>query len=243
MTKEFIKRLFYRVGYLPVNIKDLPQGKRAQLIESLNINRVLDVGANTGQFARELRSFGYSGEIVSFEPLSEAFALLNQHAERDNRWQAVNCALGDSEGEVEINISANSYSSSILNIKTRHTNAAPDSVYVGKETVNVKMLDSLYTKYCRETDRVLLKLDTQGFEASVLAGAKETLGTLTAIQMELSLVPMYEKEVLFLPMIRTMEEAGFQLVGLAPGFSNPETGQLYQVDCFFIGKDIELPAS
>src|SRR5262245_45187471 len=100
---------------------------KAELVASLrtfDIDLVLDVGANEGQFAFELRRSGYTGKIVSFEPLSEAHVKLLQASDGDTKWDAYSrCALGDHNGEVELNIAGNSLSSSILPMLESHRSA------------------------------------------------------------------------------------------------------------------------
>ena len=87
-----------------------------------HIDLVIDIGANEGQFAKELRAGGYSGRIVSFEPLSAAHRRLLQESNRDSAWHVhPRCALGDRLGEIELNISGNSVSSSILPMLASHT--------------------------------------------------------------------------------------------------------------------------
>ena len=109
-----------------------------ELVSSLRkfeIDLVLDVGANKGQFASEIRHCGYAGRIVSFEPLSQAHGELLQSSAGDPMWDTYpRCALGDHDGEAEINIAGNSHSSSIMPMLESHLNAAPESAYEGKHT-------------------------------------------------------------------------------------------------------------
>src|SRR5215470_941975 len=93
--------------------------RRVALMQGRRINVVLDVGANTGQFALFLRSLGYRGRIVSFEPLTEAFAALQRNGAGDTNWSLHNLALGDVETTATINISANSQASSFLSFTDR----------------------------------------------------------------------------------------------------------------------------
>jgi len=118
------------------------------MLQSFGIDLVLDVGANTGQFASEIRRYGYAGKIVSFEPLSQAHDELLRSSAGDPMWNAYSrCALGDHEGEAEINIAGNSESSSILPMLESHRSAAPSSAYQGKEMVPVKTLDAVAGQY------------------------------------------------------------------------------------------------
>src|SRR5262245_16825242 len=69
------------------------------LISYLGIDLVLDVGSNIGQYARELRSHGYRGRIVSFEPSEAAHTELVKAAQGDAGWSvASRMALGRASG-------------------------------------------------------------------------------------------------------------------------------------------------
>jgi FkbM family methyltransferase len=101
------------------------------------------------------------------------------------------CALGDHDGEVEINIAGNSESSSILPMLESHLSAAPESAYEGKEIVPIKTLDAVAGQYLKDAQAPFLKIDTQGFDWLVLDGARDTLPQIKGILVELSLVPLY----------------------------------------------------
>lgn len=80
----------------------------------------------------------------------------------------------------------------------------------------------------------MLKLDTQGFESRILAGATESLPRFSLIQMEMSLVTLYEGEILFLDMCSAMHSRGFELLALDPGFHDVASGRILQVDGLFV---------
>jgi FkbM family methyltransferase len=210
-----------------------------RLLASHVVELVLDVGANEGHYALELRAHGYNGRIVSFEPLASAHARLTAAAARVPRWSvAPRMALGDADGEVVLNIAGNSLSSSILQMLPRHERAAPRSAYVGSETVPLKRLDAVAAKLLGDAERVLLKIDTQGYEDRVMAGAADLLDRVVAVQMELSLVALYSGQLLFDEMRARMVALGFDLFALFPGYAHEETGQTLQVDGFFVRRDL-----
>ena len=115
--KKFAKRALRKFG-LEVHRHSEVNSVSAQLVASFHkfgIDLVLDVGANTGQFAAEIREYGYGGRIFSFEPLTQAHNMLLRASADDPLWEIYSrCAVGDHDGEVEINIAGNSESSSIL---------------------------------------------------------------------------------------------------------------------------------
>ena len=208
-----------------------------QIVSSLRkfeIDLVLDVGANTGQFASEIRHCGYAGRIVSFEPLSQAHGQLLQSSAEDHLWDVYpRCALGDHHGEVEINIAGNSESSSILPMLEAHLSAAPESAYEGKEIATIKTLDAVAGQYLKDADAPFLKIDTQGFDWLVLDGARHTLPQIKGILVELSLVPLYGGQHLWREVIDRLEAEGFTLWAFTPAFSNQASGRSLQVDGIF----------
>lgn len=212
----------------------LPPSQIVSSMRKFEIDLVLDVGANRGQFAAEIRRHGYSGRIVSFEPLSSAYTELQQARMKDPMWEVCpRCALGDHDGEVEINIAGNSESSSILPMLESHRSAAPESAYLGKEIVPIKTLDVVAGQYLKDARAPFLKIDTQGFEWQVLDGAHETLPHIKGILVELSLVSLYEGQHLWQEVIERLEVAGFTLWAFKPVFSDLTQGRTLQVDGVF----------
>ena len=211
-----------------------PLARRRRILEYYEIDAVIDIGANSGQFARALREdIGYKRRILSFEPLSQAFKLLKANAKDDPAWSVFNYALGDIEEERVINIAGNSLSSSFLDILPSHLMSAPDSGYIGKEVIEIKTLDSVFDDLCKSAKNVYMKIDTQGFESKVLTGAAMSLSRIDTVQMEMSLVPLYGGELLFDEMCNLMRGKGYTLIAVENGFSVPATGQLLQIDGIF----------
>jgi FkbM family methyltransferase len=233
MFKQFFIRLGYDVVRTDNFVKYAP-ARRMKLIFDRGIGLVLDVGANIGQYAKQMRELGYRGRIVSFEPLSSAYSVLEQESAKDSQWQIVNMGLGDEDCTTQINISGNSYSSSLLQMKPAHIAAEPQSQYIGSEEITLRKLDTVFNEYYRDGEKVYLKLDTQGFEKHVMEGAVQSLDRVDCIQMEMSLVPLYETELLLADMIDWMKEKGFLLWALENEFAHPKTGQLLQVNGIFV---------
>lgn len=211
-----------------------PLARLMAALRAFDIDLVIDIGANDGQFAKELRAGGYARRIVSFEPLTSAHARLRQESINDPAWQIhPRCALGDRLGEIELNISGNSVSSSILPMLVAHSSAAPGSAYLGHETAPIVTLDSVAPPYLDGARAPFLKIDTQGYEWHVLDGALATLPMVRGIQMELSLVPLYEGQRLWRECIDRLAAEGFVLWALQPVFIEPVTGRTLQWDGLF----------
>lgn len=208
--------------------------REARLLKAIGINTILDVGANAGQFALRMRKAGFQGKIVSFEPLPSAFEELSGRSSTDPKWEVVNIALGANRTRAILNVAGNSQSSSLLAMLPRHLRSAPGSAYVATTEVAVCPLDEILFKYCSEEEQIYLKIDTQGYEREVLDGAATALSYIVGLQLEMSLVPLYEGETLFEDMIDFLKNRGFVLVSLEPVFEDRKTGQLLQVDGIFL---------
>lgn len=225
----------HRLGYDFVEYPNKIDKKRIQLYDLYSFDLILDIGANEGQFASSIREIGYKGEIISFEPLKDAFKKLKARSDKDRNWQAYNYALGDFDGQSRINISKNSQSSSLLDMNYEHLKAAPYSEYYSYDEITVHQLDSVLENLIDGAEkRILLKIDTQGYEKKVLDGAIISLFKIIGIQLEMSVVELYKGEMLFDSMKHLIEGLGFTLCLLESGFQNPQTGKLLQMDGLFI---------
>ncbi|MBS2027838.1 MAG: FkbM family methyltransferase [Deltaproteobacteria bacterium] len=208
--------------------------RRLRLIQSQGVDLVVDVGANIGQYVSALRTDGYRGQVVSFEPLGDAFAALSTRARNDGAWRAVRSAVGREAGTVSLNVAGNSFSSSMLPMLSKHLANAPDSKYTRVEQVPMDTLDELTVDLRKQFERLYLKIDVQGLEGQVLDGAAETLSRVRALECELSLVPLYEGQSMFTEIVDRLQRSGFGLVSIEPGFADQKTGQLLQVDGIFV---------
>lgn len=202
-------------------------------LESRQVDLVFDVGANRGEYGDQLFRWGYAGKVVSFEPTSEAWSLLQGEMNRyPGRWAAQNIALGSECGAVQINVSRNSRFSSIL----AQTDAAklfdPNMVVTAVETVPLKTLNSLIDAYPAE--RIYLKIDTQGFEESILNGAGDFLKKCVGVQLELPVEHLYEGVWSFEKALSYMRERGFVPAQMLPvTVIAKDRASVTEFDCVF----------
>ena len=223
-------------SFTGIEIKKYPTpelDRRIKLLTDHNIDVVLDVGANIGQYGSELRNIGYKGQIISFEPTSDAFSKLKKASSKDSLWEIHNISLGERDGESTINISKNSVSSSILKDLPQLTNSAPEATFVKTETIIINKLDSLFSKLNLKNKKIYLKIDTQGYEKMVLDGAKNSLHNITGIQIEMALIPSYEGSLTFEEMSNFLKSLDFKLTSIESGHYDKKTGKLLEVDGVF----------
>ena len=236
IVKEVTDIIFHPIG---LNIEryfgsDLALKQLLQCSRENNIDLLLDIGANTGQFAQAMIRLGFNKPVLSFEPLSSAYVELKRNADKFSTWEVFErCAIGDFDGEIEINISKNSHSSSILPISKTHLDAAASAVFIDKEKVPVKKLDSIAEKL--KGENILLKIDTQGYEDRVISGAMDTvLDKVKLIQLEMSLLPLYEGSMTFTALHQLMEKIGFKPLFYTPGYSDRTNENIQQIEGYFI---------
>lgn len=225
-----------RLGLHIVRSENTLERKRQRVLEALSINVVLDVGANVGNYGRDLRRNGFEAKIISFEPILEVFGQLRQATAGDPQWTCHNLALGEEEAQTSINVSHNFVSSSLLEVTGVSTAAEQATAFNRRERIRVTKLDSLRSTILAPSDRVYMKVDVQGFEKQVLAGAVETIAQIDAVEIELSLVELYTNQTLMPEILSNLIALGFHLVWLERGFKDPKTGYLLQMDGIFIKK-------
>jgi FkbM family methyltransferase len=208
-------------------------------LTSQKVDVVLDAGANSGQYATSLRQAGFNGRVVSFEPLSGPFSRLLRSSSSDPFWDCRQCALGDFDGTVSVNVAGNAgESSSILPMLQSHRDVFPQANYVGAEAALMHRLDSVAPEVLRQSETAFLKIDVQGFEKQVIAGGRSTINDhCVGMQIEMSFVALYDGGMLIQEALDLADSLGFVLAGLAPGFTDVRNGRVLQADGVFFRSD------
>lgn len=200
------------------------------LLDRYAITVFIDVGANSGQTGEEIRRFGWGGEIVSFEPLSAPFSSLRAAAAGDDRWQIHQLALGDVNAEAEMTVTSNEAQSSSLLAVTSELEQLAGIAAVGTESVRLGRLDDVTLP----AGPYYLKIDVQGSELSVLRGASSTLRQAAVVETEVSLKRLYERQPLLPEVTDALRSEGYALVELRNGFRDVRSGDLLELDAFFV---------
>lgn len=206
------------------------------LVSRHGVDVVLDVGANEGQFARQLRKRGYNGLIHSFEPGSQAFAHLERNSSDDPEWFVHQAALGSEPRMAKLNVPKSSDLSSLLEAspfgKERFNNIEPLDI----EEVPVITLEHFFEQESElSARRVLLKMDTQGYDLEVFKGLGSCLDNVCCLLSELSVQPIYADMPTYIDALKVYEGAGFTVTGLYP-VSRDEDFSVIEFDCFMIRK-------
>jgi len=205
--------------------------RRALFLKQEGITLVFDVGAHVGDYGQELRRHGFKGRIEAFEPNPVSFTELQKRSAGDPSWNVRQVGLGDAKGDMELHVAANQVSSSLLAMHHNHVEAAPESRYVESRTIEVARLDDL--SLAATDDAVLMKLDTQGYERQVLEGAAGTLGKVRLIEMEMSLRPLYEGQMLLPEALALLGDLGFSLIWVERVRFTDSRMRLLQLDGIF----------
>jgi FkbM family methyltransferase len=204
------------------------------LLQAHDIDSIIDVGANTGQFATAVRKLRSNVPLYSFEPNPATFAILQARASSDPLWRVFNLALGPSEGEITLNVTASDDFSSCLapnelGRKLYGTSLEP----AGQVLVPMRRADDVMRSQGISHSRSLFKMDTQGFDKQVLLGAPEVLRNSCIVLTECSIQPIYEGSFTLTDAIHYMEQAGFLLSGCFP-LGRDRRGVLIEVNCAFV---------
>jgi FkbM family methyltransferase len=204
-----------------------------RFLRRLSIDCVWDVGANVGQYGAELRLLGYDGLIISFEPDPSNFKKLKDRSKNDREWLVMNLALGRNPGKLDLNIMKKSEYNSFLqpNYLEHPIDINVNSVVKTVSTV-VETVGRLYSEFEHKYrfKNVHLKMDTQGFDLEVFAGAESVHDRLTSIQSEVALKRIYHGAPKWTDALAVYERAGFEIAGLFA--VNPHRTSLSEMDCF-----------
>jgi len=236
LIKRTVKLILgaFNIHLISLSSKILKQDTyRVSLLEQLGIDLVADIGANIGQYSIELIKSGFKNKIISFEPLGDIYDKLVQNSSRYPQWTVYDrCAVGNETGEIEINVSQNYESSSIYNVLDKSIKAEPSTKFVKKETVKIVRLADVL-KYPTGT-KVHLKIDVQGYEEQVLSGAEAIFDSVSSIEIEISMLPLYEGALTPQVLLTKLTEYGYSPAFYTSVFDDGKTGGVLQLNGFFI---------
>ncbi len=232
IIKKFLKTFDYKLLKISKNKSSIEI--ILEIILNKNISLTLDIGANTGQFASDLREAGYKGKIISFEPLSYEHEILKKNSINDASWSVYSrCAIGNLDGNIDINVSSYSPSSSLLQFTETHKSAKPEARMVKKENVPIYKLDTIASDLKLNDTKYFLKIDTQGYEKFILDGAINSLKNCEVVFCEVSFKPMYQNQELWLEIINFLKSKNFEIASIENGVFDKKN-ILLQADIIFI---------
>jgi FkbM family methyltransferase len=238
MKNNIIRRIVRSLGVdvvkYPYYVSYREQKHYQQLLSHYEIDLIFDVGANIGQYASEVFQHGYTGKIVSFEPMSKEYQILSLASNSNPNWiVAPQMAIGAEEGFIDFNISENSVSSSILKANDYGLGFDPTIQYVAREQVRLATLSGIFKEYSQSAKNIFLKIDVQGYEEQVILGAADVMGNFKGIHTEFSLKPLYEGEKEMVDIFDLISSFGFRPHYFLPHISIDSIGRLMQIDGVF----------
>ena len=237
-VKNFIRSVINKTGFDVVRTVNQHGDFRTHLINVLGckkIDCVIDVGANSGQYGEFLRSLGYEGHIISFEPVLAVYEELANKCEQDSKWSCHQSALGERNETKVINVYSSTLFSSFLKANEYSKNIWHSLKDMSQETVEVFRLDEVFDEFIGRfgCDNHMLKLDTQGYDKFAFEGAKACLENISVLQSELSLIPVYEGMDDVYEILNEFHSQGFYISGMYP-INRDESLAVIEYDCVLV---------
>ena len=196
------------------------------------VKTIIDIGANTGDYAEFLDRFFQPAAIYAFEPLTSCQPRLQQLAERLGHMQVFQIALDDHEGEETFWENDYGPSSSLLHVSDIHKQAFPHTENESQATAKVARLDDILDVSTLGRD-ILIKIDVQGVEDRVIRGGRAVFSAAEMVLIEMSFLPMYEQQPIFDEINDLLRSCGLRLAGVKNQIEDPATGQPLFVHCFY----------
>jgi FkbM family methyltransferase len=207
------------------------------VLGTLSITCIVDVGANVGQYATVLRSLGYAGWIISFEPVLRNLEQLRKASADDPKWRVFPWALGRENGTADINVMKSSVFSSFLQPDpTSAQRFDSANCVVATERVEIRRLDGVLSECLKgiESPRIFLKVDTQGSDLQVLDGAEAILPRILALQTEVAFHRIYLGMPEFLQSMGQLMAKGFEVVDFVPVTREHDRLRVIEMDCIML---------
>lgn len=236
---SLLNRLCRAFGYeLKKHYKIATPTAMDAIINAINhyqIDLVLDVGANVGQFGKEIRAAGYLGDLHSFEPVKKTYIDLEAASYNDCNWHTHQTALGASAANQNIHVMGASDLSSFHLPSNFGKDRFKGFQSAYQEEVEVRTIDQFIESNELGNRKILLKMDTQGYDLEVLKGATNSLKHIVSIQSEISFQPLYEGMPHYLETLETLEKYGYSAAAMSTVGKSKDLS-IIEMDCLFIRK-------
>jgi FkbM family methyltransferase len=203
-------------------------------LECQNIQTIIDIGANEGQFAKKIHKILPKAKVYSFEPLNDCYCKLVSNLKHISGSRAFNFALGDvDDNNVEMRRSIFSPSSSLLKMAKLHKEEFPYTDGEMLEKISIRRLDGIANELDME-DNILVKIDVQGFEEKVITGGTKTISMSTVVIIESSIEQLYEGQSSVDRIVDIMRKMGFAFKGCWDQLKSPIDGRVLSCDLIFM---------
>jgi len=190
-----------------------------RVLQDRAISTVVDIGAHHGLFGQHLRASGYTGKILSIEPTSAAFEVLQGKLDAD--WSAERLAVSTEEGTVELKIFDGDGQLNSLLPASELGSGTWEMHQVGKEEVRALTLQGLVQQRGLDPERTLVKIDAQGLDFAILQASASTVDAIAALLIEVPMFGLYEGAAAPGVMIDWLRARGLNAVGFYPVHDHP----------------------
>ena len=228
--KQIIKRLLNKAGWelrralntdRDIDRSSMGGGLKWLADHGFHFNTVLDVGASDGRWSAECMVFYPKAKYLLFEPQPAHSKALDDFANKYRQNVVlVKKAVGALEGYTLFDAS-DPFGGALADKEGDHT------IKVGLTTIDATISEQVATPF-------LLKLDTHGFEKSILAGSNNALEKCEALIIEAYNFKITEEALLFWELCSFLSEKGFRPIDLIDVSRRQYDNALWQMDLFFI---------
>lgn len=232
-VKELIQQLLGKAGY-EIHRKQRKTPCQDPLMAPIfawlkkhgfTVNTVLDVGASDGRWSRSCMAYFPAANYVLYEPQPVHSKMLDSFAsEFPDRVITVEKAVGPVEGKLLFDVTqlfgggpAKPESEKVLQVEQTTIDASVSEIAV--------------------TGPYLLKLDTHGYEKSILSGSEQTLKQCEILIIEAYNYHITEEAMLFWELCACLAEKGFRTVDLVELRHRPHDQSFWQMDIVFVRDD------
>lgn len=195
--------------------------------------RILDVGANRGNWTREALQHFPAAEFVMVEPQDQLKAHVADLLATNPRLQWINAGAGDRPGTLPLTVAPRDDSSSFVLTPEQARAAGYPQVDVAVRTINEIVAST------GGAIPEMVKIDAEGFDLKAFAGASELHGKTDIFFVEAAVCATGIPNTMA-AVIATMDAAGYRMIDITDINRSPKYGVLWLCELAFMRKGCPL---